>query len=80
MNNINITNVSMQADGVFKINFMATYEGSSHIEGFIYMSSSDYQAKTGAQQEEVIVNTITDNLAGKITAVENPVTNDSNKL
>jgi len=80
MNNINITNVSMQADGVFKISFMATYEGSSHIEGFIYMSSSDYQAKTGAQQEEVIVNTITDNLAGKITAVENPVTDDSNKL
>ena len=80
MNNINITNVSMQADGVFKISFMATYEGSSHIEGFIYMSSVDYQAKTGAQQTEAIISTITDNLAGKITAVESSVTDDSNKL
>lgn len=80
MNNINITNVSMQSDGVFKINFMATYEGASHIEGFIYMSKSDYQAKTGAQQTDSIVSIITDNLAGKITAVENSVTDDSSKL
>ncbi|WP_262351335.1 hypothetical protein [Lactiplantibacillus plantarum] len=44
------------------------------------MSNADYQSKTGAQQTETIISTITDNLAGKMTAVESSVTDDSNKL
>ncbi|APU93303.1 hypothetical protein LVP2_g029 [Lactobacillus phage P2] len=80
MNNINITNISKQADDIFKISFMATYEGASHIEGFIYMSDEDFRSKTGIQQAEAIVDTITDNLAGKVTPVVKSVMDDSTKL
>lgn len=80
MNNINITNISKQADDIFKISFMATYEGASHVEGFIYMSDEDFRSKTGIQQAEAIVDTITDNLAGKVTPVVKSVMDDSTKL
>lgn len=80
MDNINITNISKQADSVFKINFMATYEGASHIGGFIYMSDADYRSKTGNQQSQTIADVITENLAGKITPVEGSVQDDSSKL
>lgn len=80
MENINITNIQRQADDVFKISFMATYEGASHIEGFIYMSDEDYRSKTGIQQAQTVADTITNNLAGKITPVEKSVMNDSSKF
>lgn len=80
MENINITNIQKQADDIFKISFMATYEGASHIEGFVYMSDEDYRSKTGIQQAQMVVDTITDNLAGKITPVEKSVMDDSSKL
>lgn len=80
MENINISSISKQADGTFKISFMATYEGASHIEGFIYMSEGDFRSKTGIQQAEAIVDTITDNLAGKVTPVVKSVMDDSTKL
>lgn len=80
MDNINISSISKQADGTFKINFMATYEGASHIEGFIYMSDEDYRSKTGIQQAQTVADTITDNLAGKITPVVKSVMDDSTKL
>ena len=80
MENINITTVSVQPDNVYKINFSATYESASHIEGFVLMSSTDYRSKTGDQQVEFIKQTITDNLSGKITPVSELATNDSNKL
>lgn len=80
MENINITNIQKQADDIFKISFMATYEGASHIEGFIYMSDEDYRSKTGTQQAQTIVDTITDNLNGKVNPVEEFVMDDSSKL
>lgn len=80
MENINITTVSVQPDNVYKINFSATYESASHIEGFVLMSTTDYRSKTGDQQVAFIKQTITDNLSGKITPVSELATNDSNKL
>ena len=80
MENINITTVSVQPDSVFKINFSATYESSSHIEGFVLMKAEDYRSKTGDQQVEFIKQTIADNLSGKITPVSQLATNDSNKI
>ena len=80
MENINITNIQKQVDDIFKISFMATYEGASHIEGFVYMSDEDYRSKTGVQQAQMVVDTITDNLAGKINPVEKSVMDDSLKL
>lgn len=80
MENINITTVSVQPDSTFKINFSATYESASHIEGFVLMKAEDYRSKTGDQQVAFIKETITDNLAGKITPVSQLATNDSNKI
>ncbi|MCG0611568.1 hypothetical protein IMAU80188_01335 [Lactiplantibacillus plantarum] len=80
MENINITTVSVQPDNVYKINFSATYESASHIEGFVLMKMEDYRSKTGDQQVAFIKQTITDNLSGKITPVSELATNDSNKL
>lgn len=80
MKNINITNIQRQADDTFKISFMATYEGASHVEGFIYMSDEDFRSKTGIQQAEAIVDTITDNFAGKVTPVVKSVMDDSTKF
>lgn len=59
MNAINITNTSKQSDGTYKINFNATYDKSSHIEGFIFMSNDDYLSKTGSQQIQQIIDTLT---------------------
>ncbi|MCC6118019.1 hypothetical protein LA430_16230 [Lactiplantibacillus plantarum] len=80
MENINITTVSVQPDNVYKINFSATYESASHIEGFVLMTATDYRSKTGDQQVAFIKQTITDNLSGTINAVSELATNDSNKL
>lgn len=80
MENINITTVSVQPDNVYKINFSATYESASHIEGFVLMKTEDYRSKTGDQQVAFIKQTITDNFSGKITPVSQLATNDSNKL
>ncbi|ALG27059.1 hypothetical protein AN634_14260 [Lactiplantibacillus plantarum] len=80
MENINITTVSVQPDNVYKINFSATYESASHIEGFVLMKTEDYRSKTGDQQVAFIKQTINDNLSGKITPVSELVTNDNTKL
>lgn len=80
MENINITTVSVQPDNVYKINFSATYESASHIEGFVLMKTEDYRSKTGDQQVAFIKQTITDNLSGTVNAVSKLATNDSNKL
>ncbi|AVV99258.1 hypothetical protein U0Q88_003600 [Lactiplantibacillus plantarum] len=80
MENINITTVSVQPDNVYKINFSATYESASHIEGFVLMKTEDYRSKTGDQQVAFIKQTINDNLSGKITPVSELSTDDSHKL
>lgn len=80
MENINITTIAVQADNVYKINFMATYPSASHIEGFVLMKASDYRSKTGDQQVAFIKQTIIDNLNGTVNAVSKLATDDSSKL
>lgn len=76
MNAIQITGSNPQADGTWKVSYNATYEGSLHIEGFVYAPQDDINNMMMRDLPDYVSNKIVSELSKESPSIDSVGTTD----
>lgn len=80
MNAIQITGSNPQADGTWKVNYNATYEGSLHIEGFVYVPQDDINNMMMRDLPDCVSNKIVSELSKGSPSIDSVGTTDDSAI